>query len=144
MSKVFRQGQILQLIRAKSISTQEDLAAELAHLGVETTQVTLSRDMRELGLVKTGDGYRELSAGAEKSLPEIGTLVAEFLYDVRIAQNLIVIKTTPGGANSLAVALDRSQWPEIVGTVAGDDTILVVTPDNAGAEELKRKILSFA
>lgn len=144
MSKVFRQGQILQLIRAKSISTQEDLAAELAHLGVETTQVTLSRDMRELSLVKTGDGYRELSAGAEKSLPEIGTLVAEFLYDVRIAQNLIVIKTTPGGANSLAVALDRSQWPEIVGTVAGDDTILVVTPDNAGAEELKRKILSFA
>lgn len=144
MSKVFRQGQILQLIRAKSISTQEDLAAELARLGVEATQVTLSRDMRELGLVKAGDGYRELSVGAEKSAPEIGTLVAEFLYDVRIAQNLIVIKTTPGGANSLAVALDRSQWPEIVGTVAGDDTILVVTPDNAGAEELKRKILSFA
>ena len=144
MSKVFRQGQILQLIRAKSISTQEDLATELAHLGVEATQVTLSRDMRELGLVKTGDGYRELTSGAEKSSPEIGILVAEFLYDVRIAQNLIVIKTTPGGANSLAVALDRSQWPEIVGTVAGDDTILVVTPDNAGAEELKRKILSFA
>lgn len=144
MSKVFRQGRILQLIRAKSIHTQEDLAEELASFGVDATQVTLSRDMRELGLVKTGDGYRELNVAAERTVPEIGTLVAEFLYDVRVAQNLIVIKTTPGGANSLAVALDRSQWPEIVGTVAGDDTILVVTPDNAGAEELKRKILSFA
>ena len=140
MSKVFRQGQILQLIRAKSINTQEDLAAELAGLGIDATQVTLSRDVRELGLVKTGDGYRELGSASEKPPPDLGTLLAEFLYDVRSAQNLIVIKTTPGGANSLAVALDRSQWPEIVGTVAGDDTILVVTTDNAGAAELKRRI----
>ena len=142
--KAFRQGQILKLIRAKSIHTQEDLAQSLAGIGVEATQVTLSRDMRELGLVKTLEGYKELGAAAERNAPDLATLVSEFLQDVRLAQNLIVIKTTPGGANSIAVALDQADWPQIVGTVAGDDTILIVTPDNKSAAELKQKIIDLA
>ena len=142
--KAFRQGQILKLIRAKSIHTQEDLAQALTGVGVEATQVTLSRDMRELGLVKTPEGYKELGAAAEKNAPDLATLVSEFLQDVRLAQNLIVIKTTPGGANSIAVALDQSNWPQIVGTVAGDDTILIVAPDNKSAVELRQKIIDLA
>ena len=142
--KAFRQGQILKLIRAKSIHTQEELAHALAGVGVEATQVTLSRDMRELGLVKTPEGYKELEANSEKIAPDLATLVSEFLQDVRLAQNLLVVKTTPGGANSMAVALDQADWPQIVGTVAGDDTILIVTPDNKSAIELRQKIIELA
>ena len=142
--KSFRHGQILKLIRAKRIHTQEELAQELSAVDVEATQVTLSRDIRELGLVKTVDGYREMTSGAEKSAPDLGTLISEFLQDVKLAQNLLVIKTTPGGANSMAVALDQSGWPQIVGTVAGDDTILVIAADKAEAAELRRKIIELS
>ena len=142
--KSFRHGQILKLIRAKRIHTQEELAQELSAVDVDATQVTLSRDIRELGLVKTVDGYREMTAGAEKNAPDLGTLISEFLQDVKLAQNLLVIKTTPGGANSMAVALDQSGWPQIVGTVAGDDTILVITADNAAAAEVRRKIIELS
>ena len=142
--KAFRQGQILKMIRAQNIHTQEDLSQALAAIDVEATQVTLSRDMRELGLVKTPEGYKELDATSEKNAPVLATLVNEFLQDVRLAQNLIVIKTTPGSANSIAVALDQADWPQIVGTVAGDDTILIVTPNNKSAVALRQKIINLA
>jgi transcriptional regulator of arginine metabolism len=138
MNKSFRQGQILKLIRSRSISTQEDLAHELKAVGIDATQVTLSRDIRELGLSKTPQGYRRLeqAAAAHKRSPAI----AEFLQDIRVAQNLVVLKTHPGTANTLAIQLDRTDWPEIVGTIAGDDTILVVTPDNPTALRLRKKL----
>lgn len=143
MNKAFRQGQILKLIRGKRIPTQEDLARELKErFGVETTQVTLSRDIRELGLLKTPDGYRQV--GSAPAGPDLAAIAGELLQDVRRAQNLIVLKTSPGNANALAVALDKENWPEIVGTLAGDDTILVVAPDAATAGELAKKLLAFA
>jgi transcriptional regulator of arginine metabolism len=141
MSKSFRQGQIVKLIRAKSISTQDDLAQELKKLGITATQVTLSRDIHELGLAKTPEGYRQiarLEAG-----PTLATLAAEFLLDVRLAQHLIVLKTSPGHANSVAVALDDEEWPEVVGTLAGDDTIMVIAPDNTTAEAVRAKFLAM-
>jgi transcriptional regulator of arginine metabolism len=141
MSKSFRQGQILKLIRAKSISTQDELAQELKALGIAATQVTLSRDIRELGLAKTPDGYRQIARS--EAGPTVETLAAEFLHDVRLAQNLIVLKTSPGHANSVAVALDEEEWPEVVGTLAGDDTILVIAPDNATAQALRAKFLAM-
>ena len=141
MSKTFRQGQILKLIRAKSISTQEDLAQELKKLGLAATQVTLSRDVHELGLAKTPEGYRQIARS--EGGPTLATLAAEFLQDVRLAQNLIVMKTSPGHANSVAVALDDEEWSEVVGTLAGDDTILVITPDNATAERVRTKFLAM-
>jgi transcriptional regulator of arginine metabolism len=141
MTKSYRHGQILKLIRAKQIYTQDDLAQELARLGVQATQVTLSRDIRELRLVKTPEGYREISA--EESGPRFQTLATEFLQDVRAAQNLVVLKTAPGHANSVAVALDNDEWPEIVGTIAGDDTILVIAPDNATADTVRTKMLAL-
>jgi transcriptional regulator of arginine metabolism len=142
MNKAFRQGQILKLIRNKRILTQDDLARELKlSQGIDATQVTLSRDIRDLGLLKTPEGYRQVAAATPA--PDVESIAAELLQDVRVAQNLIVLRTSPGNANALAVALDRADWPEIVGTVAGDDTVLVVTPDGNAAQKLRVKLLAF-
>jgi transcriptional regulator of arginine metabolism len=141
MNKSYRQGQILKLIRTRPIHTQDELAAELKkELGIHATQVTLSRDMRELALVKTTEGYRQVAAPAG---PDFATIAAGFLFDVRVAQNLIVLKTSPGHANSIAVSLDQEEWPEIVGTIAGDDTILVVTPDEATAKSVRDRFMQY-
>lgn len=141
MNKSFRQGQILNLIRSQQIYTQEELARELVQHGIQTTQVTLSRDIREMGLVKTADGYRRLTG--ENAGPELADVVDEYMQDVRVAQNMVVIRTSPGNANTLAVALDNENLHEVVGTVAGDDTILVVTPDNPAASQLKQMLLEL-
>ena len=103
--------------------------------------MTLSRDIRELGLVKTPEGYRQMAA--RRIRPEFATLAAEFLRDACAAQNLVVLKTSPGHANSVAVALDQEEWPEVVGTIAGDDTILVISPDNHTAGELQKRLMGF-
>jgi transcriptional regulator of arginine metabolism len=142
MNKSYRQGQILKLIRSKSIHTQEELARGLRSIGIPATQVTLSRDIRELGMVKTADGY-VLAAEAATNGPDIETVVREFVLDVRVAQNLLVLRTPPGHANSVGVALDKANWPEIAGTVAGDDTLLVVAPDVKIAAVLREKFLRF-
>jgi len=141
MSKSFRQGQILKLIRAKSIATQEELGQELRKQGIAATQVTLSRDIRDLGLAKTTEGYRQITPS--EGGPHLPSLASEFLQDVRLAQNLVVLKTSPGHANSVAVALDDEEWPEVVGTLAGDDTIVVIAPDNATAETVRTKFLAM-
>src|SRR3954451_22889553 len=127
MNKGFRHGQILKILRAKSIWTQEELARELALLNIQVTQVTLSRDMRELGLVKTADGYRQLAT--ERRGRDLASTAHELLQDIRVAQNLVVLRTAPGSANSLAIALDSERLEEVIGTVAGDDTVLVITSD---------------
>src|SRR4051812_35631662 len=132
MNKSFRQGQILKIIRKKQIYTQEELAKELQSLGISATQVTLSRDIRDLGLAKTSNGYRALPVSA--SGPELADVVNEYLQDIRLAQNQVILKTSPGNANSLAVVLDREELDEVVGTLAGDDTVLIITPNNGTAE----------
>jgi transcriptional regulator of arginine metabolism len=141
MTKTYRQGQILKLIRSKRISTQDDLAEELGKLGIAATQVTLSRDIRDLRLVKTRDGYQEMAP--EETGPQFHLLAVEFLKDVLRAQNLVVLKTSPGHANSVAVALDNEEWPQVIGTIAGDDTILVITPDGPTAEAVQEKLLEL-
>jgi transcriptional regulator of arginine metabolism len=141
MNKAYRQGQILKLVRSRNIHTQEELAQALKEDGILTTQVTLSRDLRDLRLAKTAEGYRQL--GRESTGPNLLLLVSEFLLDIRQAQNLLVLRTSPGHANSVAVALDRGDWPEIVGTVAGDDTILVILPDAPTAEMIRARLLGM-
>jgi transcriptional regulator of arginine metabolism len=141
MTKTYRQGQILKLIRSKRINTQEEIAHELSKQGIAATQVTLSRDIRDLRLVKTREGYQEMAA--EETGPEFSLLAAEFLLDVLIAQNLVILKTSPGHANSVAVSLDGERWPGVVGTIAGDDTILVISPDSATAESVQEKLLGM-
>jgi transcriptional regulator of arginine metabolism len=142
MNKSYRQGQILKLIRSRNLHTQEELARALRTIGIPATQVTLSRDIRELGLVKTPDGY-VLAAEAATNGPDIETVVREFVLDIRIAQNLLVLRTPPGHANSVGVELDKANWPEIAGTVAGDDTVLVIAPDSKTAAGLREKFLRF-
>ena len=141
MNKSYRQGQILKLIERQTISTQDQLAQELEKQEIRTTQVTLSRDIRELGLVKTPMGYRQVAA--QPAGPRFGTIAAEFLRDIRMAQNMVVLKTSPGNANALAAALDREEWPEVVGTLAGDDTILVIAPDSQTSETIRQKLMSL-
>ncbi len=143
MNKNYRQGQILKLIRAQRIHTQEELAQALRTVGIPATQVTLSRDIRELGLVKTTEGYTERLSESPGS-GDVETVVRDFVLDIRIAQNLLVLRTAPGNANAVAVALDNADWPDITGTIAGDDTILVVAPDVKTAEILREKFLGFA
>jgi transcriptional regulator of arginine metabolism len=139
MSKNYRQGQILKLIRSREIYTQDELAQELKAVGILATQVTLSRDLRDLRLVKTSQGYQEIPAA--ESAPQLDSLARGFLSDVRAAQNLLVLKTDPGYASPIAVALDNEDWDDVVGTVAGDDTVLVVTPDASSAERVRAKLM---
>lgn len=143
MNKSFRQGQIRKLIHAKQIHTQEELAAELRHVGVPATQVTLSRDIRELGLVKTAAGYVEPGEAASAVRTDVATAVRDTVLDIKVAQNLLVLRTPPAHANLVAAALDQAEWPEVTGTIAGDDTVLVVTPDVKTAQNLLTRFLSF-
>jgi transcriptional regulator of arginine metabolism len=141
MTKNYRQGQILKLIRTKKINTQDELARELREQGIETTQVTLSRDIREMGLVKTADGYREILP--DPTGPSLAQVMAEYLLDVRLAQNLVILKTSTGSANSLAVALDQEDWAEVAGTVAGDDTVFIACWDNQRAKTVQERLMSY-
>ena len=141
MNKNHRQGQILKIIRSRAVHTQEELARALKAVGVEATQVTLSRDIRELGLVKTTEGYRQILR--DTGGPEFAAVAADFLMDVRVARNLVVLKTSPANASTLAAALDREGWPEVVGTLAGDDTVLAISPDDASAQRLRDRLLGL-
>src|SRR5579859_7032198 len=138
MNKQFRHEKIRQLIREEEIFTQDELVKGLRRLGVRATQVTLSRDLHELGVAKTPAGYKvigELAIPTEEK-HELHRAAKEFLRDVKRAKNLVILRTSVGGAQPVALALDRENWSEVVGTIAGDDTILVIAGDNRKAEKI--------
>jgi transcriptional regulator of arginine metabolism len=142
MNKTLRQRVILELLKHAQVASQEDLQRVLRKRGIKVGQATLSRDIRDLGLSKTAQGYA-LSHGdgpSAPALPPVSRLVREFVLEVRLAQNLLVIKTSVGSAQPVAAALDDESWPETVGTVAGDDTILIVCPDDKDANKLGARI----
>jgi transcriptional regulator of arginine metabolism len=141
--KRFRQGQILKVLAGPPVASQDELRRQLVHLGVRVTQATLSRDLRELRLVKTAEGYRPLSVAATEetsSVPALARALKEFLLDVRPAQNMLVLKTPPGGAQPIAAALDAERWKEVAGTLAGDDTVLIVTPSRTARAAVQKRI----
>ena len=142
MAKLARQRAIVELIAQGSISSQEELQRALHRRSLRVGQATLSRDIHELGVIKTSTGYAlaERTSTPEVSLPPISRLVREFVLEVRKAQNLLVVKTAVGSAQPVAAALDDENWPEVVGTVAGDDTILIVAPDKRAASKLAGRI----
>lgn len=142
MTKVARQKAILDLLHRGPVESQEELQGFLAKRGFEAGQATLSRDIRELGLIKTPEGYtaQRKTVSTEPVLPSVARLVREFVVDVRLAQNLLVLKTSVGSAQPVAAAVDAEDWPEVVGTLAGDDTILVISQDNRSAQQLVRRI----
>jgi transcriptional regulator of arginine metabolism len=146
MSKTARHKAILDLLDEGPVESQDSLQQRLERKGFEVGQATLSRDIHELKLVKGSDGYRRPveSAGSESILPSVMHLVHQFVVEIRQAQNLLVIKTTVGSAQPVAAALDASHWPEVVGTLAGDDTVLVIATDKKKAHVLARRIQELA
>ena len=142
MSKLSRHKAILELLDDGPVASQDELQRLLHKRGFDAGQATLSRDIRELGLAKTADGYslpgRE--AVGESDLPPVSRMVREFVTSVRAAQNLLVTKTSIGSAQPVAAALDGENWPEAIGTIAGDDTILIVCEDKRSASRLADRI----
>jgi len=144
--KTFRHGQILRLVSGERIASQDDLRRRLAQKRLRVTQATLSRDLHELKLIKTPEGYKQAGAITEEAttpLPPLTRALREFLLDVRPAENLLVLKTPPSGAQPLAAAVDASKFPEIAGTIAGDDTVLIITSNKKTRLSLQQKIESL-
>lgn len=127
-----RRALVVELIQEGLGTSQQALVDALAGRGVSVTQATLSRDLRELGAVKGPDGYSVAGASAD---PLVRGL-RQWLRAATPAQNLVVLRTPPGGASPLGVVLDAHGPASIVGTIAGDDTIMVVTPSSAAAAQL--------
>ena len=131
--KAQRQAAILELVRREQIASQETLRQRLVERGFDVTQATLSRDIKEIGLVKrAAGGYQAPGQDSRPGATAEATLrrtAREFLRSWEVVQNLIVLRTDPGRAQNLAVDIDRAGLPEIAGTIGGDDTILVVTRD---------------
>ena len=142
MNKTLRQRAILELLKHQVVASQEDLQKALRRRGIKVGQATLSRDIRDLGLGKTPSGYSLFNSEGSPApaLPPVSRLIREFALEVRAAQNLLIIKTSVGSAQPVAAALDEENWPEAVGTVAGDDTILIVCTDNKDASKLAARI----
>ena len=145
MDKLYRRTQILDLLKKEPVATQAELCDRLGRRGIQVTQATVSRDIEELGLIKTRDGYRMPGPAdpLKPPQPALPIILKEFLRDVRKASSLVVIKTHPGNAHSVAVALDAEQWPEVVGTVAGDDTIFIATGGPQEASRIRKKIIEL-
>jgi transcriptional regulator of arginine metabolism len=142
MSKLARQNRILELVQEEPLASQDELRLRLSRLGFKVTQATLSRDIHELGLVKTPEGYMAPpgQASHDSGAPRIARLLREFVTGLRGAQNLLVLKTTPGSAQPVAAGIDAEEWPEVVGTVAGDDTILVICANRKAASKFNARI----
>jgi transcriptional regulator of arginine metabolism len=142
MSKLSRQNLILDIVQQEPIANQEQLRKLLLRQGFDVTQATLSRDINELALVKTPSGYSvpHTDNHQEPAYHSAGRLVREFVIEVREAQNLLVIKTAAGSAQPVAAALDAEGWAEVVGTVGGDDTILVISQNKKSAHRISQRI----
>jgi transcriptional regulator of arginine metabolism len=127
ISKKARQGKILDAIRRREIRSQEELSSLLRKEGIDVTQATLSRDIRELGLVKVRGSY-QISGEIRSSPPDdmLRRAFAQYVVQTGVSENILMIRTSPGNAHSMAVVLDATQWPEVLGTVAGDDTVFVL------------------
>jgi transcriptional regulator of arginine metabolism len=146
MSKTARHKAILHLIDEGPVESQDSLQQQLERKGFEVGQATLSRDIHELKLVKGPEGYRRAGegSGGEGVLPSVMHLARQFVVEIRQAQNMLVVKTTVGSAQPVAAALDASHWPEVVGTIAGDDTVLVIASDKKKAQALASRIGELA
>jgi transcriptional regulator of arginine metabolism len=149
--KQLRQRAIRDLVEQRPIRTQQELAAALRERGFRATQATISRDVAELGLGKgSRDGrnayvlpprLREADVSGEDRLRR---LLADVPVEFRVADLLLVIRTLPGSAHAVAAALDRTRWPEIVGSIAGDDTVFVATGDRSSLRRLRERLIGLS
>lgn len=147
-SRSTRHTAILEQIQAQPVLNQDDLRDLLSAQGVEATQGTLSRDLRELGVVKGPQGYAvpDASASIASSSPtmRLRTALIRWMQSCVPAQNQLVLKTSAGLAGPLAIAIDEAVFTEVLGTIAGDDTVLVITPDKKSASELSKTLVQLS
>jgi transcriptional regulator of arginine metabolism len=147
MSKRERHAHILEILRENTVTSQEALRELLQARGMEATQATLSRDIRELRLVKVpaadGTGHYSLPEEWESTAP-LESLLPTLFLSADGVDHMLVIHTMKGGAQTVAAAIDWEEWPEVVGTLAGDDTILIVLRDPAALPRLKARVEQMA
>ena len=146
ISRQDRRARIAALVRDRRVHSQWDLQDLLAAEGIAANQATLSRDLRDMGVLKGPEGYELPSSAAARETDESTALysaVHSWLSSAASAGNLVVLKTPVGGASPLAVALDRVNWEDVVGTVAGDDTILVVARSPAAARRVAARLVKL-
>jgi transcriptional regulator of arginine metabolism len=141
VSKLARQNKILQAVRETRVPSQQALARLLRRQGIAVTQSTLSRDIRELGLVKARGIYQDgrHNQAAEPAL-DMRRSFRQWVVGSGISGNIVMLKTSPGHAHSLGVMLDSAAWPEVLGTVAGDDTVFVLLRDPRKGKKVMRRI----
>jgi transcriptional regulator of arginine metabolism len=148
--KARRLSAIRQLVEQGPVHSQEELRQRLVRMGFDVTQATLSRDIKELGLVKRASDGAYQGAGGDSSGSTASAVVAlsralgEFLLSVDAAQHLVVVKTGPGHAQHLSIAIDQARLSDVVGTIAGDDTILVICRDNRCAQSTRTTLERLA
>ncbi len=147
-SRPRRHAAILNLVRTQAVPSQERLKSLLVEEGFEVTQATLSRDIRALGIVKmVDDTGRSHYAPPDRSgdpAPALRGLLPSLLITADPADNLLVLKTLAGGAQSVAAALDHERWSDVVGTIAGDDTVLIVTRSPDACDRVRHRIEGLA
>jgi transcriptional regulator of arginine metabolism len=144
-SKFDRQGAILRLVEERPLTTQEEVAEALREQGLDAVQTTISRDIAQLGLVKVRDQEGRLvyalpGAADLDRLSELTSALRRWAQTLTPSQNLLVITTPPGCANALAQAIDKARLSDVVGCVAGDDTIMVVARQNVPATQLEAEL----
>ena len=140
--KIQRHTAIRDLLVKASVTNQDDLRRKLAGRGIHVTQATLSRDIRELKLMKGPAGYALPNAAdqEDEDQPDLSDVMENFGLEVRQAQNLLVLITTLGGAQPVAAAIDYEEWDDVVGTVAGDNTVLIICQNAARAEVIRTRL----
>lgn len=146
--KSVRHNLILEIIDSKDIETQEELAEELKRRNVKVTQATVSRDIKELRLLKVlGEGGKYKYATVERAEKGMNDrfirILSESVMSIESAGNLIVIKTLSASANAAGEAVDSMKWPEVLGSVAGDNTLLIITRSEAAVESLMQRFDSL-
>ena len=144
-----RQQALLDLVRVEPLASQEEIAARLDRLGFPATQSTISRDLDELGLVRLRDAdghlrYATPDAGASNGGRHLRTILREFARSIEHSRNLVVVKTPPAGASPVARALDASDLDGVMGTIAGDDTIIVVITEDVRARDVAASLREMA
>jgi transcriptional regulator of arginine metabolism len=140
--KRHRHNAILDLVRSGEIASQEDLMRGLKARNIAVSQSTLSRDIQELGLAKAGGIYNVVEG--EPAVPHsegsLARIIREFMIDIDVAQNIVVVKTGPGHASTVSQALDEAGWPEWVGSIAGDNTVFAVARSSKDAKKLEERL----
>ncbi len=140
-SKTVRHGRILEIVRKRNVDSQEELRSLLKAGGIAVTQSTLSRDIRQLGLVKVQGIYR-LPGIASAATPAdvLRRSFSQLIVQSGVSGNILMIRTLPGNAHSLGVVLDAAHWPEVMGTVAGDDTVFVLLRSHRLGKKVLRRL----